>query len=43
MNKHASEISGIDRKIPLLIQLDLLSDQQILELCKQADTLIKKI
>jgi hypothetical protein len=42
MNKHASEISGIDRKIPLLMQLDLLSDQQILQLCKQADTLIKK-
>jgi hypothetical protein len=42
MEKHKSEIKGIDASKPLLFQFDLLSNQQITSMCLEFDELSKR-
>jgi hypothetical protein len=39
MNAHQHEIEGLDPDIPLLMQIDLLTDTQLITICKSADPL----
>ncbi len=39
MERHSSEIRGLNRSRPLLPQLDLITNDQILEACRQADSM----
>jgi hypothetical protein len=41
MSAHLGEINGIDRSAPLLMQFDLLTDAQLIAICKSADPLAK--
>lgn len=41
MSAHLAEINGIDRSAPLLMQFDLLTDAQLIAICKSADPLAK--
>jgi hypothetical protein len=43
MQLHSNEIGGLDNSIPLLMQLELLSDQQLREICISADPLSSKL
>jgi len=42
MELHSNEIGGLDKSIPMLMQIELLSDQQLREICLSADPLSKK-
>lgn len=37
MTAHQSEINGLDKNIPMLMQFDLLTDPQLIAICKSAD------
>jgi hypothetical protein len=39
MEKHSNEIIGLDKAVPVVMQLTLLSDEQIATICKEADSL----
>jgi hypothetical protein len=39
MEAHSSEIRGLDRSRPLLAQLDLMSNEQIVRACREADSM----
>jgi len=41
MTAHQAEISGFDKNVPLLMQFDLLTDAQLIAICKSADPLAK--
>jgi hypothetical protein len=43
MNAHQSEIEGLDKNVPLLMQFDLLTDQQLITICKSADPFAEKL
>lgn len=40
MEAHSSEIRGLDRSRPLLAQLDLMSNEQIVRACREADSMV---
>ena len=42
MSAHQQEISGLDKNIPLLMQFDLLTDAQLIAICKSADPFAKR-
>jgi hypothetical protein len=44
MEKHSNEIIGLDKTVPVVMQMTLLSDEQMVAICKEADPLasIKK-
>jgi len=41
MTAHEAEISGLDKNVPLLMQFDLLTDAQLIAICKNADPIAK--
>ncbi len=43
MEAHIDEIKNIDRKLPLIMQLDLLTDEQVIGICIAADPISNKI
>jgi hypothetical protein len=42
MSEHKAEIKGLDPGTPLLMQFDLLTDPQLIAICKSADPLAKE-
>lgn len=42
MQSHAEEIEGLDKQLPLIMQLDRLSNKQIVEILSAADPLAKE-
>jgi hypothetical protein len=38
---HETGISGLNKNIPVLMQFDLLSDRQLISICKSADPIDK--
>lgn len=42
MTEHKTEIKGLDPNTPLLMQFDLLTDTQLIAICKSADPLVKE-
>ena len=42
MESHAEEIDGLDKQQPLMMQLDRLSNKQILEILSAADPLAQE-
>ncbi len=41
MNAHRTEIAGLDPNVPLLMQFDLLTNKQLIAICKSADPFAK--
>jgi hypothetical protein len=39
MERHSSDIHGLDRSRPLLAQLDLMTNEQIVRACREADSM----
>jgi hypothetical protein len=39
MEKHGNEIIGLDKTVPVIVQMILLSDEQMATICKEADSL----
>jgi len=42
METHADEIKNIDKKMPVIMQIDLLTDEQLTNICFEADPLSSK-
>jgi hypothetical protein len=42
MQSHAEEIKGLDKQLPLIMQLDRLSNKQLVEILSAADPLAKQ-
>ena len=41
MEAHIREIKSVDDKLPLIVQMNLLTDEQIKRICMEADPLSK--